>query len=43
MPKIGCVPTFEIFSENSSAPHKLDVSDNPTALILFFLQNLTIH
>ena len=28
-PIIGCVPTEEIFSENSNAPDKLWVSDNP--------------
>ena len=33
---IGCVPAFERFSENSSAPHKLTVSLKPIALILFF-------
>ena len=38
MPRIGCVPLFDIFSENSRAPHKLYESDKPTALIFFFLQ-----
>ena len=31
---IGCVPAFEIFSANSSAPHKLVVSHKPKDLIL---------
>ena len=33
------VPTFDIVSENSEAPLKFDVSEIPTDLILFFLQN----
>ena len=37
-PIIGCVPTDEIFSENSKAPDKLFVSLKPTDIILFFLQ-----
>ena len=39
MPITGWVPDFDKFSENSNAPHKFEVSDNPTPLILFFLQN----
>ena len=35
---IGCVPTLEIFSENSNAPHKLDVSERPKQGISFSLQ-----
>ena len=31
---MGCVPTFEIFSENSIHPHKFEVSDMPKDLIL---------
>ena len=38
VPIIGCVPDFDIFSENSSAPHKFEVSDKPIDLILFSLQ-----
>ena len=36
-PIIGCVPTLEIASENSSAPHKLCESHKPRAFILFSL------
>jgi len=32
------VPDFAKFSENSSEPHKLEVSDRPTDLILLSLQ-----
>ena len=32
---IGCVPIFEIFSANSKAPHKFDVSHNANDLNLF--------
>ena len=35
---MGCVPTLEIFSANSSAPHRLDVSERPKQGILFSLQ-----
>mgnify|MGYP000088090201 CR=1 FL=1 len=35
---IGCVPTLAIFSENSNAPHKLEVSESPRQGILFSLQ-----
>ena len=34
MPIIGWVPTFESFSENSSAPHKLKLSARPIDFIL---------
>ena len=37
-PIIGCVPDFEIFSANSSAPHKFDVSHKPKDFILFFFE-----
>ena len=37
-PIIGCVPALEIFSANSSAPHRLDVSERPKQGILFCLQ-----
>ena len=39
VPRIGWVPLFDMFSENSSAPHKLKESDKPNTLTLFFLQN----
>jgi len=32
------VPTLEIFSENSNAPHKFSVSQIPTETNLFSLQ-----
>ena len=38
VPIIGCVPTFDKFSANSSAPHKLEVSEIPTDWTLFSLQ-----
>jgi len=38
VPIIGCVPDLEIFSANSKAPHKLEVSLIPKDLILFNLQ-----
>ena len=37
-PIIGCVPDFEILSENSKAPHKLEVSHKPTDFTLLSLQ-----
>ena len=39
VPSIGWVPLFDIFSENSRAPHKLKESDKPTAFIFFFYKN----
>ena len=39
VPTIGWVPALEMFSANSKDPHKLDVSDRPTHLIFFSLQN----
>ena len=38
VPIIGCVPTFDNFSENSNAPHKLKLSARPNVFILFDLQ-----
>jgi len=38
VPIIGCVPTLDIFSANSNAPHKLEVSERPKQGILFSLQ-----
>ena len=35
---MGCVPTFEIFSANSNAPHKLVVSHNASDLSLLALE-----
>ena len=35
---IGWLPTFDIFSENSKAPHKLKLSAKPIDLIFFDLQ-----
>ena len=37
MPIIGWVPTLEIFSANSSAPHKFEVSHKPKDFNFFFL------
>ena len=37
-PIIGWVPTLEIFSENSNAPHKLKLSAKPIDFILLILQ-----
>ena len=37
-PIIGCVPALLIFSANSKAPHKFEVSHKPIALILLLLQ-----
>ena len=39
VPIIGCVPAFEIFSANSRAPHKFEVSQIANDLILFSLEN----
>ena len=36
---IGWVPTFEIFSANSKAPQRFEVSDKPTQGIFFSLQS----
>ena len=38
---IGWVPALEIFSANSKAPHKLDVSDKPTDFILLSTSGTT--
>ena len=38
MPIIGWVPTDDMLSENSSAPHKFAVSDIPKDCTLFDLQ-----
>ena len=38
VPIIGWVPDLEIFSENSKAPDKFDLSDKPIDWILFVLQ-----
>jgi hypothetical protein len=35
VPIIGCVPTLEIFSANSNAPHKFEVSQRPNDFNLF--------
>jgi hypothetical protein len=40
VPIIGWVPDFDKFSENSSEPQRLEVSDKPTDLILLFLQKI---
>ena len=39
VPIIGCVPTLEIFSANSNAPHKLEVSERPKQGTLFSYKN----
>ena len=33
VPIIGCVPAFDIFSENSKAPDKFNVSDKPIKIL----------
>ena len=38
VPIIGCVPILDIFSENSRAPQRFEVSDKPTHAIFFSLQ-----
>ena len=38
VPIIGWVPDFDKFSENSREPHRLEVSDKPTDIILLSLQ-----
>ena len=39
MPIIGCVPDFDIFSANSKAPHKFEVSLNPKDFVLLIFGN----
>ena len=38
VPIIGCVPTLEIFSANSSAPQRFEVSQRANDLVLFVFE-----
>ena len=39
---MGCVPTFDNFSENSNAPHKLKLSAKPR-ILPYLIYNIQLN